>query len=227
MALFPLGSRVRDRLENGLSPVTLLSHTITEYIRWSHEDAGLNHRNFIPALAVIYANPGEDIDTLVARTKVELKRLGRQYRDAFRVVPSFETDFWEKGKEKAPATEAETGGRSIWESESEASEPSLPPTPSISPLTKSAAPTTEEYYNPPLPTLFGFAIIHTIVSLVTYDTSKKKAVLRPLAVFDFGDHKQDAWNAIAIAMAVIWVRNFHVNLDWSIVEPDRVNDPDA
>jgi len=198
-----------------------------EYIRWSHEDAGLDQRNPIPALAVICAHPGEDTDSLVARTKVELKRLGRQYRDEFRVVTSFEPDIWERGKEKAPVTEAETGGQSINESESEAFVSSVPLTPSISPLTKSAAPTTEEYFNPPLPTLFGFAIIHTIVLLVTYDTSKQKADLRPLAVFDFGVYEQDAWNAIAIAMAVIWVRNFHVGLDWSIVEPEPKNDPDA
>ncbi|MCJ1249745.1 hypothetical protein MMC30_006971 [Trapelia coarctata] len=223
--LFPLGAHVRDRRTTGYSTEPILGRAITDYIKWSHIDAGLNQRDPIPALAVCCASQGETIGSVIARTEAELRELGNQYREEFRVERSSEADKSEREKEKA--MERDTSGRRTSEGETGATLHSLPPTPSSSRSMDLASSTVTEYFDPPLPTLFGFAIYHMIVALFSYDSSVENSTLRTMALFDFGDENQDVWNSFALAMTVVWVRNFHVRLDWPLVELERQDDPDA
>ena len=86
----------------------------------------------------------------------------------------------------------------------------------------------DEDFKHPLPTLYGLVVAHTVVALVTYDSAVEGKALRNLALFDFGDYEQDVWNAFAVAMIVIWARNYLVTLPWEEVQEDEEeDDPDA
>ena len=86
----------------------------------------------------------------------------------------------------------------------------------------------DEDFKHPLPTLYGLVVAHTVVALVTYDSAVEGKPLRNLALFDFGDYEQDVWNAFAVAMIVIWARNYLVTLPWEEVqEKGEEDDPDA
>jgi len=212
---------------NSLSPEPLITRAIFNYIKWSYTDAGLDQRDPIPALTLCGASKGETINSIIARTEAELRVLGSQYRDEFRVEPSSEADKPEKGKGKEKATEMDDEGQKINERKSAAAAHSLPPTPSTTTSTDLAASTTTEYFDPPLPTLFGIAVYHMIVALFSYDSSDEDRGVKTLALFDFGNENQDVWNSFALAMTVVWVRDYHVKLDWPLVEPEPESDPDA
>ena len=208
---------------NNLSPEPFITRAITSYIKWSHTDAGLDQRDPIPTLAVCCASKGETINSVIARTEAELRELGSQYRDEFRVVPSDETE--KSAKRTENVLEMDNDERTVNESKTSALRHSLPPTPSTT--TSSAASPTTKYFNPPLPTIFGFAVYHMIVALFSYNSSDEDKGLRTLALFDFGNEDQDVWNSFALAMTIVWVRNYHVSLDWPLVEPEPESDMDV
>ena len=195
---------MRDRLINHLSPEPVIARAITAYIKWSHEDADLNIRNPIPVLAVATARKDEPVVDVVHRLQDELHELGALYRDEFRVAPSTE-----ESKCKVKSEEEE-------EAEDEEEE-----------ADENEEATGKDYLHS-LPTLYGLVIAHTVVALVTYDCSVEGRPLRNLALFDFGDDEQDVWNAFAVAMIVIWARNYLVTLPWDEVEEEgQEDDPDA
>ena len=73
-------------------------------------------------------------------------------------------------------------------------------------------------YVPALPTLVGLVIAHTVVAVVTYDAALENGEVRNLATFDFSEMGQDVWNAVAVGMVVVWVRDWLVRLDLPEVE---------
>ena len=80
--------------------------------------------------------------------------------------------------------------------------------------------------DPPLPTVYGFVIAYTTVSLITYDSNQPEREIKALALFDFMLDDQDVWNAFAIAIIVIWARDYLVSLGWDDVPQIAKNDPD-
>ncbi|KAL9101568.1 MAG: hypothetical protein Q9187_009227, partial [Circinaria calcarea] len=85
----------------------------------------------------------------------------------------------------------------------------------------------EDQFEYELPTLYGLIIAHTIVAIVSYDVAvHHKDPLRSIAVFDFGDNDQDVWNAFAVAIVVVTVRNYLMDLDWEEKAVEVEVDPD-
>ena len=82
-------------------------------------------------------------------------------------------------------------------------------------------------YCPELPTLVGLVVVHTVVAVVTYDAKNVDGEVRNLAVFDFGEEGQDVWNATAVGMVVVWVRDWLVDLNLPEVEIPEVVDEDV
>ena len=89
---------------------------------------------------------------------------------------------------------------------------------------KAKAVDTEEEFEHELPTLYGLVIANTIVAIVSYNVAVPRKDLRTIAIFDFGDNDQDVWNAFAVAIVVVTVRNFLMGLEWEdkveVVEED-------
>lgn len=80
----------------------------------------------------------------------------------------------------------------------------------------------------PLPTIYGLIVIHTVVSVVTYNSSVVGKEIRALALFDFGIEQQDVWNSFAVAILVVWVRDYLVSLSWAeVASTIEEEDPDA
>ena len=85
----------------------------------------------------------------------------------------------------------------------------------------------EPRYVPALPTLVGFVVAHTVVAVVTYDAAMEKGEVRNLATFDFSEVGQDVWNAVAVGLVVVWVRDWLVGLALPEVEEDASDDMDV
>ena len=137
-------------------------------------------------------------------------------------MPSLETEKFEKGKGKAVETEKDRGR--INKTKTRRVAHTFPPSPSTSII--SAPSTAKEFFDPPLPTLFGFVIVHTVVALVAYDSSVEDSELHVLSLLDFGKEDQDVWNSFSVAITAVWVRNYLVSLDWPLLELEE-SDPDA
>lgn len=67
-------------------------------------------------------------------------------------------------------------------------------------------------YAYPTPTLYALIASHTLVALVAFRPEDANAGIRPVAFFDFKDRDYDAWNSLALAIAVCHVRNVQVRI---------------
>ena len=89
-----------------------------------------------------------------------------------------------------------------------------------------AVETDEVEFAHELPTLYGLIIANTIVAIVSYNVAVPHKALRTIAIFDFGDNDQDVWNAFAVAIVVVTVRNLLMGLEWEDKVEEAVEDPD-
>ena len=85
----------------------------------------------------------------------------------------------------------------------------------------------ESRYMPALPTLVGLVVAHTVVAVVTYDAALEKGEVRNLATFDFSEIGQDVWNAVAVGLVIVWVRDWLVDLGLPEIEVDTSDDVDV
>lgn len=65
-------------------------------------------------------------------------------------------------------------------------------------------------YSYPIPTLYAIIASHTLVALVAFRPEDDE--IKPVAFFDFKDRDYDAWNSMALAIAVCHVRNVQVRI---------------
>lgn len=78
------GSRVRDQILSNAATEKPLLHAITKYYKWSLADAKVQHKDFIPVIAIASAKGQETVESVVGRVTDQLHSLGRQYRDKWR-----------------------------------------------------------------------------------------------------------------------------------------------
>jgi len=72
---------------------------------------------------------------------------------------------------------------------------------------------TKERYVHDLPTLYGFIIKFSVLSIVTYDSAKPDAPIRTLATSNWARQGQEVWYAFAVAIAMVKARNYLIQLD--------------
>lgn len=115
------------------------------------------------------------------------------------------------------------------------------------------APSAEPQYAHPLPTLYGLVLQHTVVAVISLDAAtladgkdpeaKARVPVRTVATFDFGKGDYDVWNAFAVAIVVVTVRDRLLRIrrlederalaegrapnGWGRAERDASSDPDA
>ena len=88
----------------------------------------------------------------------------------------------------------------------------------------------EDEYEHDLPTLYGIVVAHTVVAFVTHTADTPDEPVRSIAVFDFSDAGYDVWNAFAVAILVVIVRNYLMDLqkiEGRAAEEKKRSDPDA
>ena len=227
-SLFEVGPRARDRLKAGLRPEQVLAKCIRSYVQWSLEDSDLINRDYIPALVVVAREPRESNKDIVARCQNKIHTIAQRYRDQENA----------KARELLDASDAFTLGTP------ESIVSNAYPTP-LSNKSGKAKVKTIKKEKPDIETvkletprkkrkstkepitLYGIIIAHTIVCFVTYDVSYPDKAPRTLALFDFGDPGNDVWNAFAVAIMVVWARNFLLSRDPPrVTNRIEIDDPD-
>ncbi|MCJ1378498.1 hypothetical protein MMC17_001597 [Xylographa soralifera] len=201
--LLELGARVRDCVSLNIPPEKLITHYIQQYIKWSHQDGDLATKNPIPALKIVTARGNEPVEDVVDRASQELHDLGHQYRENWLLPKSPKAP-------KPPKAQAADGVDNTADIDVDEEEEEEEP---------------DEFY-PPLPTVYGLVITYTTVSLVTCDSNQPDREMKALALFDFMLDDQDVWNAFAIAIVVVWARDYLVSLGWDDVPQIAKIDPD-
>ena len=78
-------SRVRDQILSGAATERPLFHAINKYYKWSIADAKVQHKDFIPVIAIATAKGQETVESVVGRVTDQLHSLSRQYRDKWRL----------------------------------------------------------------------------------------------------------------------------------------------
>lgn len=208
----PLGAYVRTRISQSLEPEPLIVRGIDQYIRWSIEDAGLDRLDYIPCLVVGARRHAEkDVKAVYNRIEVKLRELAAQYRAHTNFQPSQSVPSIPKQDNKATFETSDISPK--------------PESTSGAASSTTTSPSTHAF-NPELPTLYGLIVVHTIVALVTLDTSMDGKELRNIALIDYSKSDQDVWNGIAIAMVAVWARNQLKTLDWPEKEKVEEVDPD-
>ncbi|MCJ1252362.1 hypothetical protein MMC24_000167 [Lignoscripta atroalba] len=113
------------------------------------------------------------------------------------------------------------------------STPTPTPTPSPEAQPPAAAaihPVNPTHYRRPLPTIYGIVIYNTVASFVTYDARHPGKPIRTISLCNFADEGQDVWNAFAVSILVIVVRDWVMALEASRKASSEVrggDDPDA
>ena len=185
------------------APEKLITRYIQQYIKWSHEDGGLLKKEPISALKVIAAHGDEPVEDIVDRASRQLHDLGKEYREQWRVSKPPKAL---KSLKKATDGSGSIVDKGEEENEEEEDE--------------------SDEFDPPLPTVYGIVIAYSTVSIVTYDSNQPNREMKALALFDFQLEDQDVWNAFAIAIVVVWVRDYLVDLGWDEVPQTAAPDPD-
>ncbi|KAL8793664.1 MAG: hypothetical protein Q9195_003713 [Heterodermia aff. obscurata] len=89
--LFEIGIRARDALITGIPPEKPIRRFLNEYFAWTMHDAKLKKVPHIPVLAIVVAQPYEDINSVVNRCTDRMHSLGRQYREAWLIEDENDT----------------------------------------------------------------------------------------------------------------------------------------
>lgn len=82
--LIMAGSRVRDQILSNATSERPLFHAINNYYKWTLADAKVQHKDFIPVVAIASAKGQETVESVVGRVTDQLHSLARQYRDKWR-----------------------------------------------------------------------------------------------------------------------------------------------
>jgi hypothetical protein len=88
----------------------------------------------------------------------------------------------------------------------------------------------QDVYKHKLPTFFGIMVKYSIVAFFTWDSSKEKAPVRTLGIFDLRQRGQDVWHVLAFSILMVKVRNNLLALrkkGWISKEQVEESDPDA
>ena len=193
-----------------IPPEKVITRHIQQYIRWSHQDGNLVTKSPIPILQVVTARADEPVKDVVDRASQKLQNLGQQYR----------TEWLMPEPPKPPKQlkdKAANSGDSITDDDEEEVEDE-----------EEEMQDEEEpdEFDPPLPTVYGLVIAYTTVSLITYDSNQPDREIKALALFDFMLNDQDVWNAFAVAIIVVWARDYLDGLEWNDVPQIAESDPD-
>jgi hypothetical protein len=213
----PLGATVRSLVDLGDEPEPRIAHYINQYIKWSLRDAGLDCLDYIPCLVVEARKRHEKDPTGVyQRTEEKLRELAEQYWQHVNVAPV----------QSIPSTPKENHRVAFNKASFETPDVRIKGEPTSGAESQIATAPSTETVDHGLPTLYGLIIAHTIVALVTLDTSVEGKELRNIALIDYSKRDQDVWNGLAIAMVAIWARNQLKTLDWVEKPPIEFDDPD-
>lgn len=88
----------------------------------------------------------------------------------------------------------------------------------------------QDVYKHKLPTFFGIMVKYSIVAFFTWDSSKEKAPVRTLGIFDLRERGQEMWHVLAFSILMVKVRNNLMALrkkGWISKEQVEQSDPDA
>lgn len=160
-------------------------------------------------LTVGAAKPGESVASVVRRVTDQLHELGRRYREKWLLRPSIE------GREAEPLRSPPHYGKARVATTSSSSEEQQVKQSLTSYDHDDAVPLEDgigEEFSHDLPTLYGLVIKHTVVAIVTHDVCVPGQDVRSIAMFDFGQPDQDVWNGFAVAILVVLVRNYLMEL---------------
>ena len=202
--LLHLGERARDRaLSKHNSPVEPeINQRIDRYLSWALTDVGMHHRQrprVIPVHAISTMHRGQTTQGAIDTLAADLHELARRWRRHYNIHESVE------GPETlTPQLSEDEGSEGI----------------------------DKNTDHDDLPTLYGLLICSSLVMIVTMaaDTTPATASrhtpspspspspphsspgqtdpgLRMIATFDFSKTGEDVWNALAIAIVVMKIRN--------------------
>ncbi|KAK4990437.1 hypothetical protein LTR66_006794 [Elasticomyces elasticus] len=87
-SLIELGYAVRDKLVSHLAPEALLERAISQYIKWSEQDAGFNSATYIPVIAIETGDVDTPTRVLQDAIRAKLEALADQWANALRIDPS-------------------------------------------------------------------------------------------------------------------------------------------
>ena len=234
--LIPLGTRARNRRQCRLRPEPTIAHQIQSYYRWAEHDALLHTLDYIPALIIEVLKPGDSNFDVVDRAESRLQKLAKRYRaryddDGNLRTPAVAPKSSRKGKASQSGKSHAIGLVAPFRNFPPIRDPktNIDITPRIAnPDASSSSSSSSSFLtNKPLnkqsPILYGILIWHTIVKLVSYDTSRVTVSGTPgklgykedwsqvtaahVADFDFSEEEPDVWNALSVASLVVWVRD--------------------
>lgn len=177
--LLEVGGYVRDCRLLTVKPQVVIQRSIKKYIRWAVSDAGLRvTREGLPVHVIYTQRSGQTALSAVTGLSKKMERLAERYR-------KLHSDSYfgklSKGVKRLTHTEQ----------------------PADSDFTK--------YW----PTLVGFLVCGPIMTIASLDTDPTSVVwsenaktrVKYLGQFDMSGIDQDVWNSLAIAIAVISMRN--------------------
>lgn len=181
--LFSLGSRVRDRKSTPLGPESIIERTVKRYLGWALRDANIHNR---PNAIPVY-----DIYTL---------RKGQSTREAVTRLNCRLVSLAKRYRDSLRLAQ------SIENPDNEGNH---------------GRETQVQYSRErKFPVLTGFLICGPIVAVTTLDSDPNACPdldsgvsCKLIAQFDMGEHGQDVWNALAIAITVMRVRKTMIELE--------------
>ncbi|KAL2011576.1 hypothetical protein VTN00DRAFT_4294 [Thermoascus crustaceus] len=181
--LFSLGSRVRDRKSTPLGPESIIERTVKRYLGWALRDANMHNR---PNAIPVY-----DIHTM---------RKGQSTREVVTRLNCRLVSLAKRYRDslrlaqsiESPENEGNYGKETLVQYSRERK----------------------------FPVLTGFLICGPIVAVTTLDSDPNACPdldsdvsCKLIAQFDMGEHGQDVWNALAIAITVMRIRKTMIELE--------------
>lgn len=188
--LFSLGGQVRDCSVLQNRPEVKIKQAIKKYIKWALRDAGLQNRpGAIPTYIIHSQKEGEPVVAAVARLNRRLGTLCKRYQEA--QGGSSPTQLQQPWR---------LGSNTIVKKETEDS--------------------TSDPFAPFFPLLVGFVICGPIVAILTLDTdplspkdwADSDIGSKFISQFDVGEHGQDVWTSLAVAITTMHIRQTMVRL---------------
>ncbi|EAW13060.1 uncharacterized protein ACLA_014980 [Aspergillus clavatus NRRL 1] len=180
--LFTLGGHVRDCSLLGIAPELVIKRAIKRYIRWAFNDAGLCINAGAIPVHTICARKTEE-STVNAVMKANRRLQNLADRFQDTLSPSMTVKY-----RAAPAKQTRK---------------------KTHPVARSLT----------FPVLIGFVISGPVVAILTLNSDPSaakaqggKADSNFMCQFDLGEHGQDVWNSLAVAIAVMHIRHTTVGL---------------
>ncbi|KAI9826087.1 MAG: hypothetical protein M1832_000536 [Thelocarpon impressellum] len=176
--LLALGASVRSMRASGKTPEALIKRAMEQYIRWSERDGQYGKKDFIPLITIAAPPP-----------------------TAKPLPPKALADVLEAAISRKLSLLAARHRAALM-----IPSPSEPGTPAAQTSSRASTPSETTFVRPP-PTLYGILISRSVVALVTADAARLESPMRTMALLDFFEAGQDVWNAFAVALLVVGVRD--------------------